>query len=161
MAICHKFRCIFLCIMHINQAAEKTEERHMSAQHRLPQHRNPGPSWQKLYRKGNFEKFFMKNLNSLLTNRPFRFTITTTDGGELCFILRRRQRFCGKRGGRKCSSVMSPRGDSLSASEWSILAVRPDRLDHGFFSIVCGADGGIFIPIFQQQEKGGSSYDNA
>lgn len=55
------------------------------------------------------------------------------------------------------------RGDSLPASEWSILcgAVWTDRPGHGFFSIVCGADGGIFIPIFQQLQKGDVSDDDA
>ena len=43
----------------------------------------------------------------------------------------------------------------MSASGWSILCAvkRPSGRDHSVFSIVCGADGGIFIPIFQEEGK--------
>lgn len=43
----------------------------------------------------------------------------------------------------------------MPASDWSILceAVQIDRPGHGFFSIVCGADGGIFVPIFSDYRK--------
>ena len=62
--------------------------------------------------------------------------------------------------------VMSPREHSYFANDRSILcvALRPDGPDTGYtslISIVCMADGGIFIPIFKQQEKGDGKNDNA
>ena len=53
---------------------------------------------------------------------------------------------------------MSPRGHSYVASDRSILcaALRPEGPSfrvNSFFSIVCRADGGIFIPIFRLPRK--------
>ncbi len=90
----------------------------------------------------------------------------TVNGAPLCGCSRWDKNL-RKRGGHRCKRVMSPKGHSYFASDGSILcaSLRADgpRLQglHSFFPIVCQADGGIFIPIFQFVQKGDVSYDDA
>ena len=74
----------------------------------------------------------------------------TVNGAPLCGCSRWDKNL-RKRGGHRCDSIKIPRETPFPASEWSILCVsaRPDGAGYSFFSIVCSADDGIFIPIFQ------------